>query len=301
MDRLTSMAVFVKAVDAGSFTAAAVNLGLSSQMVGKHVLALEKRLGAPLLHRTTRRQSLTEVGQLFYDRCRTILAEVEGADTLVHELSTTPRGQLRVSAPVTFGACSLAPLVTRFLQEFPGIEVELLLTDRYVDVVDEGYDAVVRLGPINDSNLASRELVRHDQVACASPGYLSAHGIPSTPEDLYAHYCLGFVNWSGRAYADWRFTKEGQVHVVRVRSRFLVNDGRVLLDAAIAGHGIVLQPEVVLRGSLAAGQLVPVLADYMAPSRPMYLLFASQRTQPLKLRTFIDRVVAAFGRPPSAA
>ncbi len=299
MDRLTSMAVFVKAVDAGSFTAASIALGLSSQMVGKHVLALEKRLGAPLLHRTTRRQGLTEVGQIFYNRCRTILAEAESADALVNELSTTPRGHLRVSAPVTFGACSLAPLVTRFLQDFPGIEVELLLTDRYVDIVDEGYDAVVRLGPIDDSNLASRELVGHDQLACASPAYLSKHGTPSVPEDLHKHSCLGFVNWSGRPYAEWRFTKDGHLHTVRVQSRFLVNDGRVLLDAAIAGHGIVLQPEVVLRGSLGDGSLVPILTDFVAPSRPMYLLFASQRTQPLKLRTFIDRVVAAFGRRPS--
>lgn len=294
MDRLTSMSAFAKAADLGSFTAAAKALGMSSQMVGKHVAALEARLGAPLLSRTTRRQSLTEVGRLFYERCRTIIAEAEAAETLVHDVSVVPRGRLRVSAPIGFGACRLAPAILRYLRGQPDVAVELTLTDRFVDVVDEGYDAVLRLGPIEPTGLAARELARHGQVLCASPAYLAAHGAPATPADLADHACLAYLNWSGRPYAEWRFAGDGRVHAVEVRSRFQVNDGRVLLSAALDGHGIVLQPEAVLREALDAGRLVRLLPDYEPPSRPLYLLFVARRPQPPKLRTFIDAVVAEF-------
>ncbi len=290
------MAAFVKAADLGSFTAAGVALGISSQMVGKHVGSLEARLGAPLLHRTTRRQSLTDLGHLYYERCRAIIAETEAAEALVQNLSTTPRGRLRVSAPVTFGACSLAPAILQFLDAHPGIEVELTLTDRFVDIVDEGYDAVVRLGPIGDTSLAARELAGHAQIACASPAYLAKHGTPATPDALSDHACLGFVNWSGRPYAEWRFTRRGEVHALQIRSRFQVNDGRVLLAAALAGHGIILQPEALVRDVLEAGTLVSILTDYTPPSRPMYLMFAARQPQLPKLRTFIDHIVFAFGR-----
>ncbi len=300
MDRLTSMGAFVRAVDLGSLTAAATALGISPQMVGKHVDSLEARLGAPLLRRTTRRQSLTDIGQAFYERSRIILAEMEVAEALVHDMSATPRGRLRVSAPVNFGACRLAPMVTRYLATYPDVEVEVNLTDRYVDVVDEGYDAVIRLGPIKDTALAARELQAHRQVACAAPSYLAARGTPAAPDDLVGHDCLGYVNWSGLPYAEWRFTKANQTHTVQVRSRFQVNDGRVLLAAALEGYGIILQPEAILRDALDAGRLVPVLADYAAPSRPMVLLFSARRSQPQALRSFIDCVVDAFGRQNSA-
>lgn len=290
------MAVFVKAVDLGSFTAAGIALGMSSQLVGKHVGVLEARLGAPLLQRTTRRQSLTDLGRLYYERCRTIVAEADAADALVQDLSATPRGRLRISAPVTFGACSLAPVLLQFLARHPGIELELTLTDRYVDIVDEGYDAVLRLGPIGDTSLAARELVPHAQVACASPSYLAAHGMPATPQALIDHACLGFVNWSGRPYAEWRFERDGAVYAVQIRSHFQVNDGRVLLAAALDGHGIILQPDAMVRDALDAGRLVPVLTEYAAPSRPMYLMFAARHPQLPKQRIFIDHVVAAFGR-----
>ena len=296
MDRITSMSVFVKTVDLGSLTAAATALGMSPQMVGKHVAFLEARLGAPLLRRTTRRQSLTDIGNAFYERSRLILADMEGAEALVHDMSATPRGRLRVSAPVNFGACRLAPLVTRYLAAYPDVAVELNLTDRFVDVVNEGYDAVVRLGPIKDTALAARELQPHRQVACAAPSYLAARGTPASPEELVEHDCLGYVNWSGLPYAEWRFTKAGHVYAVQVRSRFQVNDGRVLLAAALEGHGIILQPDAILREALDVGRLVPVLVDYTAPSRPMVLLFSARRPQPRTLRSFIDCVVEAFGR-----
>jgi len=296
LDRLTSMSAFVKTVDLGSFTAAGVALGLSPQMVGKHVTSLEERLGTPLLRRSTRRQSLTDVGQTFYERCRTVLAEAAAADAVVEDRSTAPRGRLRVNAPVAFGAGRLAPLVADFLDLYPGIEIELTLTDRYVDIVDEGYDAVLRLGPIGDTSLIARELISHDQIACASPAYITEHGAPKTPADLDRHTCLAFVNWSGLPYAEWRFSKHGAVHAVRIRSRFQINDGRVLVAAAIAGRGIILQPVAIVQDAIDAGRLVPVLADYVAPSRPLFLLFAPRAPQPPKLRAFIDHVVARIGR-----
>ena len=297
MDRLASMGVFVRAADLGSFTAAAAALGMSSQMVGKHVSFLEERLGAQLLRRTTRHQSLTDIGRSFYERCRTILAETEAAEALVNDLSTTPRGFMRVNAPVTFGACRMAPLVSRYLESYPNVEIELTLSDRFVDVVDEGFDVVIRIGMIKDTTLAMRELATYRLIACASPGYLAANGTPCKPEDLVRHECLVFVSWSGLAYAEWRFTKAGRAHSVGVRGRFQINDGRALLAAALDGHGIILQPEVVVRDDLDAGRLVQVLPSYAPPSQPMHLLFAARRPQTPKLRSFIDCAVKAFGRP----
>lgn len=300
MDRLTSMAVFVKATDLGSFTAAGTALGISSQMVGRHVSFLEERLGAQLLHRSTRRQSLTAIGQTFYERCRVVLDEVEAAEATARESSTIPRGRLRVSAPVTFGSIALAPLISDFLQIYPQVEIALDLTDRYVDVVGEGYDAVIRLGPLKDSELTSRALVPYQLIACASPGYIAARGTPRTPADLVAHDCLGFVFASGQPFSEWRFDKEGQVHKVQVRSRFQVNDARVLQAAALDGQGIVLQANLILADDLAAGRLVQVLPDYETPTRALHILFAATRPPTQTQRSFIDHVAGRFGKCPSS-
>lgn len=293
-DRLTSMAVFVRSADLGSLTAAAATLGMSAQMAGRHIRELERRLGTPLMRRSTRRQSLTDAGRLYYEQCRRVLTEVEAAEAVVESLSAMPRGRLRLSAPVGFGASRLAPMLTGFMASHAGIEIELVLTDRFVDLIDEGFDAVIRLGPIAETSLAARKLAVHDQVVCASPAYLAAHGAPATPADLAAHTCLGFVNASGLLYATWRFSKEGADHSVRISSRFQVNDGRVLAAAAAAGHGVILQPEAVVRDHIDAGALVPILVDYTPPSRPMFLMFMAQRPQPPKLRALIDAVVTAF-------
>lgn len=294
LDRLTSMAVFVKAADLGSFTAAGTALGMTSQMVGKHVAAMEAQVGVPLIQRTTRRQSLTDTGQRFYDQCRIILQEVAAFDGLLEGPGDAPRGQLRISAPVGFGATALAPVVTDFLEHHPSVAVELNLTDRYVDLIDEGYDAVFRLGPLDQSTLQARELAVHDQVACAAPAYLKRHGTPVTPADLADHACLGFVNASGRHYDEWRFGRHGTILPVQVQPRFRVNDGRVLVTAAVAGHGIILQPRAVVKDALARGELVPVLTDYVAPSRSMYLMFPPREPQSPKMRAFVTLVTSAF-------
>ncbi len=178
------------------------------------------------------------------------------------------------------------------------VEVALDLTDRYVDVVGEGYDAVIRLGPLKDSGLISRTLTPYRLIACASPSYLAAQGTPQTPADLATHDCLGFVFASGQPLAEWRFVKEGRVYEVQVRSRFQVNDACVLRAAALEGHGIILQADLILADDLAVGRLVQILTDYEAPVRPLHILFAAIRPPTQTLRSFVDHVVARFGHRP---
>nr|WP_321983917.1 LysR family transcriptional regulator [uncultured Lichenicoccus sp.] len=295
MDRLTRMVVFVRAAELRSFTAAAAVLGVSPQMVGKHIAALEAHLGTQLLNRTTRRQSLTAAGRIYYDRCRAVLADAEAADAAVQALGEAPRGRLRVNAPVTFGTLRLAPLLMRYLATFPEVEVELVLSDRYVDIVEEGYDAVLRLGALRDSTLAARPLAPYRLVACAAPVYLARRGEPAQPEDLAAHECLGFVASSGLALDEWSFTGAGETRPVRIGGRYRVNDARVLRDAAVAGWGVILQAEAVVAEDLAAGRLVRVLPGWDGPVRPMHLLFPAARPLTPKLRAFVDMVVDEFG------
>lgn len=296
MDRLTSMAVFVRAAEVGSFAAAAPALGMSAPMIGKHVRFLEARVGAQLLHRTTRRQSLTEVGRLFYERCKLVLAEAEAAELLAQDLQAAPRGLLRVNAPVTFGSCSLTPMLTRYMRRYPEVSVDLTLTDRVVDVIDEGYDAVIRIAPLTDSTLIARALKPYRLVACAAPAYLAKHGTPKAPAELAAHECLGFAYWARAPLDVWDFAgADGVTHRIKVRSRLTVNTGPALRAAALEGFGITLQPEELLREDLAAGRLVRVLPDYEGPSRPMHILFPASRRPTPKLRSFVDFVAEAFG------
>ena len=294
MDRLTSMAVFVKAAEAGSFAAASHALGLSSPMIGKHVRFLEDRLGVRLLNRTTRRQSMTEVGRAFYERCKLVLAEAEAAEALAEDLNATPRGRLRVNAPVVFGTHSLVPMLTRYMRQYPEVTLDLTLTDRLVDLVDEGYEAVIRIAELTDSALIGRALRRHQLVACASPAYLAERGVPTTPADLERHECLGFAYWARPPMDEWEFTDANGKYKARVQSRFRVNHGEALREAALGGFGIILQAEEMLTNDLASGRLVRVLPGFQAPSRPMHILFAPDRRPTPKLRSFIDFVVAAF-------
>jgi DNA-binding transcriptional LysR family regulator len=294
MDRLTSMAVFVKAAESGSFAAAALAFGMSSQMAGRHVSALEARVGAPLLARTTRRQSLTEIGQLFYERCKTLLADAEAAESVALDYSATPRGRLRVTAPVTFGTCSLAPMIARYLRRHPEVEVDLTLTDRFVDLVDEGYEVAIRLGALADSTMIATPLMPYRLVACASPAYLAERGEPKTPAALAEHDCLGFAFTSLPPYNEWVFGSAQGKHSVKVSGRLQANDMKALLAAALDGLGIVLAPEIAVNDDIAAGRLMPLLRNYDAPERPMHVVFTARRVTP-KLRAFIDQVVAEFG------
>jgi len=301
MDRLTSMEVFVAAAESGSYASAALRLGMSAQMVAKHVAGLEQRLGARLLNRTTRRQSLTELGNAYYERCKHIVTEARAADSLAQVMSDTPRGTLKVSAPVTFGSYSLMPFVTDFLRCHPEVDIDLHLTDRFVDLVEEGYEIAFRIGPtehsgsIASTSLTARPLAPYQLVACAAPSYLAERPALHMPQDLADHECLGYAWWSRPADREWTFNRGAETCRVKVASRLRVNESKALLTAALDGFGVVLGPADFLAPALLSGELVRVLADFQAPSRPMHVLYTANRQRTAKLRHFIDAAIARFG------
>jgi len=288
------MNAFVIAAELGSYARAAERLNMSPQMVAKHVAALEQRLGARLLNRTTRRQSLTELGSAYYERCKHILVEADAADSLAQIMHDTPRGKLKITAPVTFGSYSLMPLITQFLRDHPDVEIDLHLTDRFVDLVEEGYEVAFRIGPLATTSLTARPLAPYQLVACAAPAYLAACGTPQTPANLEQHECLGYVFWSRPADREWLFQQGSASYKVQVSSRLQVNESRALMSAALDGFGIVLGPEDFLRGALERGELVRVLPDFEAPSRPMHLVYTANRQRTAKLRRFVEAVLMRF-------
>ncbi|MCD5328677.1 LysR family transcriptional regulator [Chromobacterium piscinae] len=286
------MELFVAVVDKGSFTAAADAHRLSQPMVGKHIAALEARLGGKLLVRTTRRQQLTELGQHYYQRCRAILADLAAADDAAALLREQPRGVLRVNASVTFGTLRLAPLLAEFMARYPEIGVELELSDQLVDLVAEGYDAVFRIGHLADSGLVARRLKPYRMMIAASPAYLARRGRPETPEQLAEHDCLGFSRWR----RDDGWDALARLHAAQIpSSRFLCNQGQALRQMALAGAGIVLQAETLLADDVAAERLVSLLDGYLPEAKPMHLLYPADR-QPLpKLRVFVDFIIERLG------
>jgi DNA-binding transcriptional LysR family regulator len=295
MDRLTSMAAFVKAAESGSFATTASALGISPQMVAKHVTYLEARLGARLLNRTTRKQSLTVIGKAYYDRCKVALAEVDWADAIADEARGKPRGLLRVNAPVSFGTHSLTPVIARYLSGHPRVDVDLVLNDRFVDLIDEGFEAVFRIGPLGKSNLGAIELAPFQKIACGSPAYLEERGIPSILSDLADHECLIFGNWPEPTVSDWLFVRDGLTSKALIHGRLKANSAASLLQATLAGFGLALLAEDLVRPHLSTGRLVRVLPNYETPPSPIHLLFHPDRRQTPKLKSFIEMVVERLG------
>jgi DNA-binding transcriptional LysR family regulator len=247
-----------------------------------------------LLNRTTRRQSLTDFGRTFYDRCKIILAEVENAESMAAETQALPTGQLRVNAPVSFGMQSLAPRLPGFMAANPMISVELTLANRSVDVIDEGFDVVFRVGQLSDSGLIARPLAPYQLILCAAPSYLRDKPAIKTPWDLQDHECLGFSHTELRT--QWTFDgPEGKV-VVPVNGRLMADHGEPLLCAALAGLGVLLQPVELVRASILRGDLVPLLPTYPVPSRPLHVLYAPDRRLTPKLRAFLDFALMKFGK-----
>lgn len=293
MDRLASMEVFAKTAEMGSFVAAGEAMGISAPMVGKHIRMLEEHLGVRLLNRTTRRQSLTDAGRGFLERTRIVLAELEAAEALAADSRAKPRGELRVNAPSTFGAHSLAPVLARYMAENQEVSVKLTLSDRIVDLIDEGYDCVFRVGPLEDSALMARTLQPVRFMCCAAPAYLKQKGKPRAPKDLAEHSCLGF---SGSALEHaWSFARAHKAVTASIKPRFSVNSGQALRQAALSGLGIILQVEELTREDIAAGRLVRVLPGWEPLTRPLHLLFAPDRRITPKLRSFIEFAVGRFG------
>ncbi|MBN8884282.1 MAG: LysR family transcriptional regulator [Rudaea sp.] len=294
MDRLTSMTVFARVAELGNFTAVADEFEISATMVGKHVRALETRLGARLIHRTTRRQQLTDVGRLYYDRCKAVLEEAAAADASIDSLRGVPRGVLRITASTTYGSRKIAPALTEFLRLYPEVQAELVLNDRIADLIEEGFDAAIRIGKLDDSGLVARPLAPYRMLICAAPSYLAAHPAPRRPQDLDRHACLAY--WSQQGF--WRLVgRDGREHRVRADSRLRTNNGEALRQAALAGFGIVLQPQVLLEDDVRAGRLVPLMQNYQVRSAPVHLVYLPDRRPTPKLQCFIDFIVARFEKP----
>ncbi len=291
MDKLRSMEVFVAAVDSGSFTAAAERFGISAVMVGKHVRELEQRLGAALLTRSTRRQSLTEIGRQYLEQCRAILAQIDAAERGAESLRVAPRGVLKVSCAVSFGMDCLAPMITDYLVQYPEVSVDMSLNDRMIDMVEEGFDVAIRIGTLEDSSLVARPLRPYGVVICGSPDYLARRGVPQVPADLAQHECLEFSGWVPQAR--WRLKGEKDARNVPL-SRLRANNSYALKQAALAGFGLVMQAELVLAQDIAAGRLVRVLDDYLPTPRPMHLLYPRARQPTPKLTSFIDFMLTRF-------
>ncbi len=295
MDKLASMNIFVKAVEQGSFAGAANVLKISPQLVAKNIAWLEARLGTRLLNRTTRRQSLTDIGRSYYQRCKTILAEVEAADAVTLEMKSSPSGIIRVNAPVTFGSYTLPPFINRYLAHYPDTEIELTLNDRFVDPVEEECEIIIRIGELVDSSMISWPLRPYRLIACASPDYIEQAGLPETPSDLMHHSCLVYGIQSFPAHVRWVFSKNGKTEEVKPRGRFRSNDWKPLLLAAIEGNGITLGPEDILGEEIKKGHLVQILPHYDTPSRPMHILLPAGLRPTVKIRSFIEALREQFG------
>jgi DNA-binding transcriptional LysR family regulator len=296
MDRLTSMAVFVRVAEKGSFAAAAEGLAMSTTMVANHVRALEERVGARLLDRTTRRHVLTEIGAAYLERCRDVLAGVHAADHVAEALRAVPQGTLRVTAPVSWGTHRLVPVVGEYLARYPDVKIELRLNDRVVDLAEEGFDCAIRSGELTDERLIARPLRRAQMLVAASPGYLARCGTPATPQALESHSLLGFSTW-GPGHV-LRFARADAKVPVPVRGALVVNNGQALLQAALEGIGVVVQADALLAAPIAAGALVRLLPDWALPSRPVHVVRLPEARPSAKLRTFVDLVVERLGAEP---
>lgn len=295
MDKLSAMAAFVCVADSGSFAAAAERVGVSPTMVAKQVRTIEDQLGARLLHRTTRRQQLTEVGRLYLERCRSVLAEVALADSSALELQSTPRGQLNMVAPVGFGSHLLAPALADYMAAHPGVEIALTLDDRPEALISQGHELGIVIGDLRDTGLVARPLDPYRRTLAAAPAYLAARGHPGHPRDLIDHDCLGLMYWRSRDV--WRLHGPGgEACDIPVRGRFMSNQGSALRRAAVRGAGIVLQPEHALANDIAEGRLVGVLKGWTYTVTPMHLVYAQDRRPTAKLRSAIDFLLGRFGR-----
>ena len=295
--RLADMAVFAGVVEAESFTAAARILGLSKSAVSKQVARLEADLGVRLLQRTTRRLSLTEEGATFFEGCQRMLAEAADAEATVRHLAGGVRGRLRVNAPMTFGVMHLAPMLPALLARHPELEVELSLNDRIVDLVEEGYDVGLRIGRLPPSSLVARRLAGSRSAVCASPAYLARHGRPDTPAALKSHRCLLYSYME--TPKTWAFRSAEGIQRIAVSGPLETNNGEVLLQAALAGQGVVRLPAFIVGPALCDGRLLELLEDWQDPREPaLHVVYPARRHLAPKVRAFADFLTERISDPP---
>ncbi|TFW08514.1 LysR family transcriptional regulator [Oxalobacteraceae bacterium OM1] len=286
MDIVAAMKVFTAVVDAGSFAAAADRLGMSRAMASKSVANLEDHLGTRLLNRTTRRLSLTESGLAFYERSVQILADVEEAQQAAGNMAAEPRGTLRVTMPLSYGLHRMGPVVAAYTDRYPRVKLGLSLSDRKVDLVEEGYDVAVRIGKLPESGLVARKLGTMHSVVVAAPAYLKRHGRPEVPADLARHACLGYSLAS--MGDEWRLQGPDGIVSVRSSGAIKADNGDLLRLAAIAGSGLIFQPWFIVEEDVRAGRLERVLDGYVSEELGIYAVYPSRRHLSAKVRTFVD-------------
>jgi DNA-binding transcriptional LysR family regulator len=285
---LEDLRIFVEVADAGGVTPAARRLGLSKSMVSRSLMRLEQELGARLLSRSTRGASLTEAGVTFREHASRIASELEAARDAISPEGEV-RGRLRLSAPLSLGPAYLAPALAELARWHPRLQVHAAYTDRFVDLVSEGFDAAVRIGYLADSSLIARRIAPIRGRFVASPGYIEAHGAPETPEDMVHHEALMQGN------EPWRFMRNGKAVTMRVHGRFKANSGEALVAAALAGIGIGMEPDYLIDAHIASGALVPVLTDYPPPEAGLFVLRPPGDSPPRKVRALIEILVERFG------
>ncbi|MDR8526101.1 MULTISPECIES: LysR substrate-binding domain-containing protein [Shewanella] len=275
---------FVAVAEAESFTKASQRLGISTAQVSRQISALETRLAAKLFHRTTRKVSVTEVGRIYYQHCRQVLDGLEEAERAITNLQTSPRGLLKITAPVTYGEMTIAPLVNDFAALYPELEVKLNLSNQKLDLVDEGYDLAIRLGHLEDSSMMAKKLSSRTQYVCASPDYLSTYGIPHSLSELDQHNCLiGTMDY-------WRFQENGKTRNVRVKGSLSCNSGHALVDAAIKGIGIVQLPDYYVLPYIESGELTALLEQNRQPEEGIWALYPQNRHLSPKVRMLLEHL-----------
>ena len=292
MDRFEAIRVFVQVVESVSFVRAAERLGLSTTAVSRLVAELERHLQSRLLQRTTRRISLTETGRTFHERCVQILADLDEAERAAAQEAAEPRGTIRLTTSVNFGTHQVTPAIASFLARHAQVKFDVSLSDRIVDIIEEGFDLAIRIGGTGGQNLVARKLCEARFIACASPDYIARHGAPATPEDLARHNCLTYEYALRDA---WTFRDAaGHERAVRVTGSLNSNNGDLNAAAAVQGVGIALEPDFIVDSELKRGKLVPVLESFEAPASPIYAVYPSRRFLPAKVRVFVDFLVERF-------
>jgi DNA-binding transcriptional LysR family regulator len=299
VDRIAGIQAFVRVVEAGSFARAAQRLRSSTSSISRQIAGLEQHLGARLLNRTTRKLSLTEGGQAFYERSVQLLAELEEAEQLAGATAATPRGTIRLTCPRNLATRQVAPMIARFAVRHPNVRFDVTVSDSLVDLVEEGFDLAIRMGRVGAEGLVARRLGQVKMMLAASPSYLRANRAPRVPSDLAAHRALTY------AYAAtphlWRLVGDGTEHEVRVTGPLIGNSDELLIASAAAGLGLVMAPQFMLERDLANGSLVRVLPDYEGPLLDTWAVYPSRRHLSAKVRLFVDHLVESFSREESAA
>lgn len=298
LDRITGMQVFSRSAHTGSISAAARQMGLSPGMATKHLDALEDRLGVRLFRRSTRKLTLTEPGQQYLEFCTRLLPELEEVEAMIASQRVEATGLLRLNAPLSFGVRYIAPLIPSFSEKHPKVIVDLGLNDRVVDLMDEGWDLTIRVGRLKDSRLVSRKLAESAMIICAAPSYWSKYGRPETWSDLQSHNCLGF-SFSNIARPDeWFFGRDREKRIA-IKGTMRANNGDALVAAAIAGLGVLYEPEFIVAQAIRSGQLEEIeLESPTADLGGIHLVYSQDRSPPAKVRVMIDFLVAAFNPQP---